>query len=74
VAPERLLREHAVPIDVHLEDPAAGRDDLQGRDVVLQFVEQFGRQTDGTLLVASNCAVLDADAHAVLRSARAGLC
>lgn len=57
------LGEQAHVIDVDLEDPAArGHEDELG-DVVLVLFEQLGRQTDGLLRVASDRAVLDADAH-----------
>ncbi|MGH3664761.1 MAG: hypothetical protein ACRDU8_01495, partial [Egibacteraceae bacterium] len=53
-------------VELDLERAAAGRDDDELVDVVAELAEQFGRQTGGPVFVASGCAVLDADAHAVL--------
>lgn len=63
VAIQFCLAEHAGVVDVDLEDPAAGRDQRQLLDVGTQLGEQLSRQTDGSVPVASEVAVLDTDAH-----------
>jgi hypothetical protein len=61
-----LLRVHKIPVDLHLEDAATGRSDLQRADRVLVLLKQIGRQTDGSVGVASDGAISDADLHCLL--------
>src|SRR5688500_17764008 len=63
VAAELLLAEHAAVVDIDLEHATAGRDDDKPRDVLVIGLEQFGCQTGSSVAVASDGAVLDADAH-----------
>jgi hypothetical protein len=58
-----LLRVNEVAVDRHFEHAASGGDDLNGLDILLEFAQQIGRQTDGLVRVASNRAVLDTDLH-----------
>ena len=58
-----LLRVDQLVPDRHLEAPAAGRDEREGFDLLLELGEQFGRQTDGLRFVPSNRAVLEFDVH-----------
>lgn len=44
-----------------LEAPAAGGDEGVGLDVLLEFVEDFVRQTDGLGFIVSSGAVFDFD-------------
>lgn len=53
-----------VGVDADLEHTAAGGHQGQLGDVVAVLGEKLGRQTGGTLGVASDVAVLDRDAHA----------
>lgn len=57
------LAEHAAVIDVHLEHAATPRHDHDFGDVVLGGFQQLGCQTGSAIAVASNGAILDADAH-----------
>jgi hypothetical protein len=63
-AMERELREQEFPVHRHLERTAVRRHELQGPDLPLVVLEQFGRQTDGARLVVSDRAVTDLDFQA----------
>jgi hypothetical protein len=58
-----FLRVHEVAVDDDFEDPALARDQRDLADLMLELREQFGRQTDGAIEIASDGAVLDADLH-----------
>jgi hypothetical protein len=62
VAPERGLGEDQLAIDGDLEASLARRDQLDRLDDGRPSVGQLSRQTDGSFVVASGDAVLDADA------------
>jgi len=63
VTPRRLLGIDQRAVDDHLEDAALAGDQDQVRDGVLELGQDLGRQTDGTVGVASDRAVFDADPH-----------
>jgi hypothetical protein len=63
VPAEFLLGEKEVAVDRHFEDAAFRWNEEEGRDGVLELVQDLSRQTDGSVAVASNGAVLDADLH-----------
>jgi len=65
-----LLREHTRSVDVNFEDAALGWCEVYRCDGVLVLVEDFGRQTDGAILIASNGAVFDLDVHRSPRRVR----
>src|SRR5581483_2840940 len=50
-------------VEGHLEAPAAGGDQPQLVDLLLEHREELGRQTDGLGLVVSDRAVLQLDSH-----------
>jgi hypothetical protein len=56
----RELGMQDLPIDGDLKGAAAGRDQLERTDVLLEL-QEFLRQTDGMGLVVSSGAVFDAD-------------
>jgi hypothetical protein len=56
-----LLREHAAPIDLHLEHTTGGLDQFELRLRIR--LAYFGRQTGGPRLVVSNDAEFDRHAH-----------
>jgi len=61
VPPERLLGEDAPAVDLNLEHPARGLDQL---DLGLGIrLANLSRQTGGSRLVVSNDAVFDCHAH-----------
>ncbi|QJW92840.1 hypothetical protein FTUN_0337 [Frigoriglobus tundricola] len=66
------LREEEVALHGHLEAPAAGRDEGEGLDLLLEAGEELGRQTDGLLFVPSERAVFQFDVHDVSRIGRWG--
>jgi len=62
VPPERLLGEDAAAVDLNLEHPARGLDQL---DLGLGIrLANLSRQTGGSRLVVSDDAVFDRHAHA----------
>lgn len=58
-----LLGVKKLPVDGHLEDTALSGDDVESRDGVLMLRQQRGRQTDGSIRIASDGAVLNGDVH-----------
>lgn len=58
------LRVDQFAVEADLEAPAAGRDQLQVVDLLLERGQELGRQTDGLRLVASDRAVRQLDVHA----------
>lgn len=57
------LAVDAFVVDVNFEHTTTRWHEDQLTDVVAELGEQLGRQTDGTVAVPSEVAVLDADAH-----------
>jgi hypothetical protein len=53
-------------VDDDLEDTSPGRDQGEGLHVVLELGQDLGRQTDGTVGIASDGAVFDGDLHSIL--------
>ena len=64
IAPEHLLLEDELAVDVHVEDAADSRHDLDAADALFELLENLRRQTDGVRQRASGDAVLDANARA----------
>jgi len=58
-----LLGEDEIAVDDHLEDASARGPDRELGRRLLEFLEQPGRQTDGSRTVASAAAVLDRYLH-----------
>ncbi len=58
-----LLGEEPAAAGFDIEDASGARDDRHGSKLMLMFLEQFGRQTDGLIEVASAGAVGDAQIH-----------
>ena len=65
IAAEHRLREDELVVHVNVEDPVRARDDLDGADGVLPFLEDPRRQTGGVRERPSGNAVLDAYVTAV---------
>ena len=57
------LRVHQLPVEGELEAPAAGRDQLQLVDLLLELGQQLGRQTDGFRLIVSDRTILQLHLH-----------
>ena len=68
IAPEHLLLEDEVAVDVDVEHAADSRHEVDAGDVLLEFLENLRRQTDGVGERASGDAVLDADPRPVAHS------
>ncbi len=69
---ELLLAENQFTIDRHFEHAASGRNDLPLRDLKFKFFQNFSRQTDGFVGVASLCAVFKCDMQLVHRVSLGG--
>jgi hypothetical protein len=65
VPPDHPLREDQLAVDVHVEDAADPRHELDGSDAPFELLENARCQTDSVRARASGNAVLDADAGAV---------
>jgi hypothetical protein len=61
IAAEHLLGEDELPVDVHVEDAAASRHELDDAQVGGELFENPCRQTDGIRQGASGNAVFDAN-------------
>lgn len=61
MSPDGFLREDALAIEADIEHAAGRRNQL--RFALRKMLLQLGRQTGGPLLIISNDAVLDDDAH-----------
>ena len=57
------FRVHQIPVERQLETAAAGRDQLQLANLLLERRQQLGRQTDGLGLVTSGRAIRKGDIH-----------
>jgi len=68
IAPEHLLLEDEVAVDVDVEHAADSRHEVDAGDVLLEFLENLRRQTDSVGERASGDAVLDADPRPVAHS------
>jgi hypothetical protein len=65
-----LLGVDQVAVDDDLENAAARRDQGQIGYGVLELFQDLGRQTDGSVEVASDRAVLDRDLHVATSAGR----